>query len=101
MMIAWQRWQWEGLMRRMHPGRGIGMKSVLRIQDFAVGGAAAVRLYLQTRPDSGALFWKINGFRAKLLVWTTEEWEKLERRPPDAQFHPSGVWCALRLDEAG
>jgi hypothetical protein len=77
------------------------MCSVLKFQDFDAGRAAAVRLYLRGRPDSRAVFWRINGFRAKLLVWTAEEWEKLEARPPDAQFHPSGVWCALRMDEAG
>jgi hypothetical protein len=88
-------------MRRMHQGEGIGMRSVLKVRDFGMGRAAALRLYLQTRPDSGAIFWRINGFRAKLLVWTVDEWEKLEARPVDAQFHPSGVWCALRLEEAG
>jgi hypothetical protein len=74
------------------------MNTFLPIQDLAGNGAAALRLYIHSRPDSGAIFWRINGFRAKLLVWTADEWEKLEARPPDAQFHPSGVWCALRLD---
>jgi hypothetical protein len=45
-----------------------------------------------------AIFWRINGYRARLLVWTIPEWEKLETRPSDAQYHPSGVWCALRMD---
>ena len=44
------------------------------------------------------MFWRINGFRARLMVWTAEEWEKLEPRPADAQYHPSGVWCALRWE---
>jgi hypothetical protein len=74
------------------------MSSLLQIQEFTAAGAAALRLYLHSRPESGAIFWRINGFRAKLLVWTVEEWENLDARPIDAQFHPSGVWCALRLD---
>lgn len=71
---------------------------MLQLQGLAVSGAAALRLYIQSRPDSGALFWRINGFRAKLLVWTPEEWDRLEPRPADAQLHPCGVWCALRMD---
>jgi hypothetical protein len=45
-----------------------------------------------------AAFWRINGYRVKLLMWTTDEWEQLESPPSDAQLHPAGVWCALRLD---
>lgn len=74
------------------------MNTLLQVQDLAVTGAAALRLYVHTLEESGAVFWRINGFRAKLLVWTADEWEKLEARPPDAQLHPSGVWCALRMD---
>ena len=63
---------------------------------------AQPRTELRIRPESGpeprAAFWRINGYRAKLLIWTLEEWEKLESPPPDAQFHPCGIWCALRLD---
>jgi hypothetical protein len=57
-----------------------------------------LRLYVHPEADSQVVFWRINGFRARLLIWTVEEWEKLEPRPTDAQYHPSGVWCALRLD---
>jgi hypothetical protein len=42
--------------------------------------------------------WRINGFPATIHVWTAEEWASLEVRPDDAQYHPAGVWCALRLD---
>ena len=45
-----------------------------------------------------AAFWLINGYRVKLLIWTPDEWERMESPPSDAQFHPVGVWCALRLD---
>ncbi|MDG3005143.1 hypothetical protein [Paludisphaera mucosa] len=43
--------------------------------------------------------WRINGHPARLLIWSLEEWEHLEVRPIDAQFHPFGVWCALRLTD--
>jgi hypothetical protein len=50
------------------------------------------------RNNDRAVFWRINGYRARLLVWSIPEWERLETRPSDAQYHPSGVWCALRMD---
>jgi hypothetical protein len=59
---------------------------------------AGLRLLINRGADSGAVLWRINGFRARLLVWTVEEWEKLEYHPIDAQYHPSGIWCALRLE---
>ena len=43
--------------------------------------------------------WRINGHPARLLIWSAEEWERLDVRPIDAQYHPFGVWCALRLVE--
>ena len=45
-----------------------------------------------------AAYWWINGYRAKLLIWTMDEWESMKNLPSDAQFHPAGVWCALRID---
>ena len=42
--------------------------------------------------------WIINGFPAILVVWTQEQWAGLKDRPRDAQYHPNGVWCALRLE---
>jgi hypothetical protein len=42
-------------------------------------------------------YWKINGYPAQILIWTVEEWERLAIRPADARYHPSGVWCALRI----
>jgi hypothetical protein len=44
-----------------------------------------------------AAHWKINGYPAQILIWTVEEWERLAIRPADARYHPSGVWCALRI----
>jgi hypothetical protein len=74
------------------------MSTLLQVQDLSGARAASLRLFLHSGPESGSVFWRINGFRAKLLVWTSEEWNNLDTRPVDAQFHPSGVWCALRLD---
>ncbi len=57
-------------------------------------------LRIEGRADRNdrAVFWRINGYRARLLVWSIPEWERLETRPSDAQYHPCGVWCALRMD---
>jgi hypothetical protein len=52
----------------------------------------------ESTSEEPAAFWRINGYRARLLVWTRDEWERLETPPSDAQYHPTGVWCALRLD---
>ena len=74
------------------------MNTVLHSRGPAFRGAATLRLYSRPSQEIGAIFWKINGFRARLLVWTDEEWQNLDARPSDAQKHPSGVWCALRMD---
>lgn len=74
------------------------MSTFLRVQDLTGAESAGLRLRMHSRPQSEAVLWRINGFRARLLVWTADEWERLDARPPDAQFHPSGVWCALRLE---
>jgi hypothetical protein len=58
-----------------------------------------LRLHVPEDGLSTAPRWKINGYRARVLIWTVAEWEQLSDRPPDAQYHPSGVWCAIRLDE--
>jgi hypothetical protein len=68
----------------------------------------SARTFAQPRTDSGnrevsakeerTAYWWINGYRAKLLIWTSEEWENMKNLPSDAQFHPAGVWCALRID---
>lgn len=74
------------------------MNTVLPFRSPAVCSAATLRLYALPRQEGGAIFWRINGFRAQLMVWTEDEWQKLEARPSDAQKHPSGVWCALRME---
>jgi hypothetical protein len=62
------------------------------------GPRASLRLYVEAEPESRAAWWRINGYRAKLLVWTADEWAKLKERPADAQYHPKGVWCSLRIE---
>lgn len=47
--------------------------------------------------DTNAACWRINGYRATIVIWTAEEWERLPERPADAQYYACGVWCALRL----
>jgi hypothetical protein len=50
------------------------------------------------KPEEQAAFWRINGYRARLVLWTQDQWQRMETPPADAQFHPAGVWCALRVD---
>ena len=35
---------------------------------------------------------------AIVVIWTQEQWADLKDRPKDAQLHPTGVWCALRME---
>jgi hypothetical protein len=63
-----------------------------------VSPATDLRIFVDRGSDSRAAFWRINGYRASLLIWTVDEWERMDVRPADAQYHPSGVWCALRMD---
>jgi hypothetical protein len=83
-----------------HGPRGDGRRLSTFVAVAEVRGIrpAGLRLHMHSRPESGAVLWRINGFRARLLVWTEDEWERLDSRPTDAQFHPSGIWCALRLE---
>jgi hypothetical protein len=57
-----------------------------------------VHIYRPDADDRNSALWRINGFPARVVVWTAEEWERLDERPADAQYLPCGVWCALRLD---
>ncbi len=59
---------------------------------------AFLRLWRGAATDSSPIVWRINGYRATLLVWTPEEWAELDVPPADAQYHPSGIWCALRVE---
>jgi hypothetical protein len=48
--------------------------------------------------DPQGVRWLINGFPANILIWTQDQWANLNERPSDAQYHPNGVWCALRME---
>ena len=52
------------------------------------------------RPDGDANVsrWRINGYPARIIIWTAEEFESLIDRPADALYYPCGIWCALRVD---
>jgi hypothetical protein len=49
-------------------------------------------------PQPSGLRVLINGFPAIVIIWTPEQWANLKERPADAQLHPTGVWCALRME---
>jgi hypothetical protein len=49
-------------------------------------------------PQPAGVQWLINGFPARIMIWTQEQWAVLQDRPSDAQLHPTGVWCALRME---
>ena len=55
------------------------------------------RLHNPPPTCAASVRWRLNGHPAQLLIWSKEEWEHLSERPADAQRHPSGIWCALRL----
>jgi hypothetical protein len=64
----------------------------------------APRLKLH-RPDPEVLapkdvvYWRINGHRAAMLIWTDAEFEQLAdwERPGDAQHFSCGIWTVLRM----
>ena len=55
-------------------------------------------IHLPSADLVGSAGWLINGFPAKVLIWTAEDWARLTDRPNDAQPYPNGVWCALRME---
>ena len=57
-----------------------------------------LRICEDPKSEEQAAFWRINGYRARLVLWTPDQWQRMETPPADAQFHPTGVWCALRVD---
>jgi hypothetical protein len=73
------------------------MQSSLQARSFRPA-KPALRLYVEPKPESREAYWLINGYRARLLIWTSDEWRKLAVTPADAQYHPCGVWCALRIE---
>jgi hypothetical protein len=56
----------------------------------------------ETERHSGpkdVVYWRINGHRAAMLVWTDDEFERLAtwERPHDAQRFSCGIWAVLRM----
>ena len=45
------------------------------------------------------VYWRVNGYRAAMLVWTDAEFEQLPpwERPTDAQHFSCGIWAVLRM----
>ena len=45
------------------------------------------------------VYWRVNGYRAAMLVWTDDEFERLasHERPADAQHFSCGIWAVLRM----
>src|SRR5277367_118995 len=83
--------------------RGIGLEerkqmNATRVARVLTQPRTDLRLCAEPASEESATYWWINGYRARLLVWTQDEWANLETRPTDAQLHPAGVWCALRMD---
>jgi hypothetical protein len=73
------------------------MNPVAHTEPFAKS-RAPLGLYSPPSTESHTARWRINGYPARIVIWTVEEWERLQERPTDAQYYPCGVWCALRLD---
>ena len=69
---------------------------------LAVAGASTsvpqLKIHRPEPATSSDATWRINGYRARLVVWPHEEFRRLESPPADAQFFSCGVWCALRLE---
>jgi hypothetical protein len=62
------------------------------------GPSARVSPFRPVDHERNIAHWRINGYPATILIWTASEWEVLAERPPDAQYYPCGIWCALRMD---
>jgi hypothetical protein len=45
------------------------------------------------------VYWRVNGYRAAMLVWTDAEFAQLPEweRPADAQHFSCGIWAVLRM----
>lgn len=73
------------------------MSHPAQIRDIAAS-LPTLGLYSPPLLDGYVGRWKINGYRATIVIWTAAEWDDLPFRPTDAQFFPCGVWCALRME---
>ena len=50
-------------------------------------------------PGMEVAYWRVNGHRAAMLVWTDDEFDRLApyERPADAQHFSCGIWAVLRM----
>lgn len=55
-------------------------------------------LHLAEAPSEHSAAWRINGYPARVLIWTADEWSRLSDPPQDAQYVGLGLWCVLRMD---
>ena len=48
------------------------------------------------------VYWRVNGYRAAMLVWTDDEFAAPggQRGPADAQHFSCGIWAVLRMVRA-
>jgi hypothetical protein len=73
------------------------MSHAQRASDFAMK-RDRFRIHYPVIDQPSSNSWLINGYPARIIIWTAEEWAKLSDRPLDAQPYPNGIWCALRID---
>ncbi len=59
---------------------------------------ARLPLHLVDESSEHSATWRINGYPARVLIWTADEWSRLTHPPRDAQYVGEGLWCALRME---
>ena len=65
-------------------------------------GAAPLRLWPAAHDEPAALAVRIDGWPARIVVWTAREWAALPARARPADARPVGrTWVALRLEGEG
>src|SRR4051812_37981282 len=104
--VRFQPWCWVSsvLHRRGVDGdirgflrRTLEMNTASRIPP-AAPSRPTLSLYRPEPGESNVSRWRINGHAARIVIWTSEEFDRLTDRPTDARFNACGVWCALRID---
>jgi hypothetical protein len=73
------------------------MNPAVQVQ-YVAKSLTPLGIYCPPANELNVARWRINGHRAAIVIWTSEEWERLADRPTDAQYYPCGVWCAVRLE---
>jgi len=73
------------------------MTNPARVREVATK-RSRLKLHVPSADLASSARWLINGFPARILIWTAEEWGRLSDHPDDAQQYPNGIWCALRME---